>query len=438
MKEHFKSYYRPDPAVFKNLWDKCTFVLDTSVLLDLYRYSKETREELFQLLENISSRIWIPHHVALEYQQNRANVIEDVKKLPVKAEEAFEEATKVLNKYLGELGLNKPHSRIDIGPTMESIDAAAKNLREQLEEVIRDDNIEYDSDQIRDRLDKILENCIGDPESEDELKKWYGDGESRYKHKIPPGFEDRDKEKSGDQHDVVGDNLFQFNGRTYKRKFGDLVIWQQIVKKFHEKDDSHMIFVTSGSKEDWWRRIHGNTIGPRPELIEEISGNPESFYIYHIDRFLYYSREYLDAKISEESISQAREVSAFKTIKIPRHHLLGEAGKRSVFIREDYVEALENFRRGKGRDQCIQEAIGYFLSLTPDERYREATAQGVRVSWPADGEPAYLMQLEIVSLPDVLEEALALTNPYIEPTKTLNAAIRLWLERIAGVKGLKR
>ncbi len=46
--------------------EQALFVFDTNVLLNLYRYQSGTRDELLNVLAQLSDRIWIPHHVALE------------------------------------------------------------------------------------------------------------------------------------------------------------------------------------------------------------------------------------------------------------------------------------------------------------------------------------------------------------------------------------
>ena len=48
MREKFRFYYqKPD---FNKLWQECTFVFDTNILLNLYRYPKETSEDLIRKL----------------------------------------------------------------------------------------------------------------------------------------------------------------------------------------------------------------------------------------------------------------------------------------------------------------------------------------------------------------------------------------------------
>jgi PIN like domain len=75
MRKSFPGYYRPSDAEFRKLWDSCLFVLDANVLLNLYRYSDETRKKLLDIMQQIRSRLWVPHQAALEYQRNRLEVI---------------------------------------------------------------------------------------------------------------------------------------------------------------------------------------------------------------------------------------------------------------------------------------------------------------------------------------------------------------------------
>ncbi|MGD0990767.1 MAG: PIN-like domain-containing protein, partial [Candidatus Sulfotelmatobacter sp.] len=74
MRKTFPGYYRPSEPEFRRLWDRCIFVLDANVLLNLYRYSDVTRKKLLDILLKIQSRLWV-HQAALEYQRNRLEVI---------------------------------------------------------------------------------------------------------------------------------------------------------------------------------------------------------------------------------------------------------------------------------------------------------------------------------------------------------------------------
>ena len=75
MRERLKPFYPLSEAEYVNLWDGATFILDTNVLLHLYRISKPARDDLFDVIESLQERIWIPYHVAYEFLKNRPTVI---------------------------------------------------------------------------------------------------------------------------------------------------------------------------------------------------------------------------------------------------------------------------------------------------------------------------------------------------------------------------
>src|SRR5688572_10376163 len=75
MKESFFGYYPPSAEKYARLWREGLIVLDTNVLLNLYRLPTTARDELLTVLELLRDRIWIPHHVALEFQRRRLTVI---------------------------------------------------------------------------------------------------------------------------------------------------------------------------------------------------------------------------------------------------------------------------------------------------------------------------------------------------------------------------
>ena len=75
MKSKFPEYFKLNEKDIRSLWQNALFTLDTSILLNLYRYSNETREEFLKILNKLEDRIWIPHQSAQEFFNNRLNVI---------------------------------------------------------------------------------------------------------------------------------------------------------------------------------------------------------------------------------------------------------------------------------------------------------------------------------------------------------------------------
>ncbi|MFE7773306.1 PIN-like domain-containing protein [Streptomyces sp. NPDC057445] len=46
-------------------------VLDTNVLLNLYRYNARTREDTLAVLSRLRARLWVPHQVLTGFRRNR-------------------------------------------------------------------------------------------------------------------------------------------------------------------------------------------------------------------------------------------------------------------------------------------------------------------------------------------------------------------------------
>ena len=75
MKKAIQEYIELKDIEKEALWNEAFFVFDTNVFLNLYRYSKKTREILLGAMEQLKDRIWMPNHVAHEFMENRIEVI---------------------------------------------------------------------------------------------------------------------------------------------------------------------------------------------------------------------------------------------------------------------------------------------------------------------------------------------------------------------------
>ena len=69
--------------------------------------------------------------------------------------------------------------------------------------------------------------------------------------------------------------------------------------------------IIDDKKEDWWWDIKDETIGPRPELIEEMKSEAgiSLFHMYNSERFMHYAKEYLRIRVRQQSIEQIRDVT---------------------------------------------------------------------------------------------------------------------------------
>ena len=59
MKNKFKGYYKPTEAKIKTIWDRGFISIDANVLLNLYRYSDDTRNELLLKVEKYADQLWL-------------------------------------------------------------------------------------------------------------------------------------------------------------------------------------------------------------------------------------------------------------------------------------------------------------------------------------------------------------------------------------------
>ncbi len=79
MKNTFKQYHQFTEQEFKQLWRDCLFVFDTNTLLNMYRYSRNTVNAYFKILEELKKKkqLWIPYQVGYEFYENRIDVISE-------------------------------------------------------------------------------------------------------------------------------------------------------------------------------------------------------------------------------------------------------------------------------------------------------------------------------------------------------------------------
>src|SRR5689334_5896221 len=100
MKSLFAGYYRPTTEEFDELWKKCIFIFDASVLLDLYRSTAKTRDVVLSILGKIKDRIWIPYQAAWEYQENRLEVITKERALYSELRDTFDGLLKTVEQKM--------------------------------------------------------------------------------------------------------------------------------------------------------------------------------------------------------------------------------------------------------------------------------------------------------------------------------------------------
>ncbi|WP_439878084.1 PIN-like domain-containing protein [Pseudomonas prosekii] len=310
MKGLFPQYNDVSTVNYSDTWKNALFVFDTNVLLNLYRYQTNTREELITVLGQLSDRIWLPHHVALEFQRNRLHVIADQSKRFFEIQDVIEKSKSSLSNDIDKLQLHKRHALINPDSLVSGFKELADKFLEELKKLQESQQQLTSIDPLKQKIEELFDGKVGTSfASQKEIDELFKTAENRYKFKIPPGYEDSKKDK----HSI---DEFAHQGIIYKRKYGDYLVWRQILDHIKNSEIKQIIFITDDGKEDWWRKIDlqgPKTIGPRPELIEEAyEVGAETFLMYKPEGFLTFAQKFLRADISEETLTEVREVSSSK------------------------------------------------------------------------------------------------------------------------------
>lgn len=272
MKNIFKEYINLSDEKKDSMWSESIFVFDTNLLLNLYRYSKKTREALLKALNNLNERIWLPYHVVEEYHKNRCEIIYETIN---KYDKIEKDAAKFANDCQGTFRLQD-----------EEVDEFRAFVEKWLVKV-KKDNLLVSSptdDKILDELLVLFDGKVGKNFEQKVLDTIKIEGITRYDSKVPPGYMDAKK----------------INGAYDNNMFGDLIIWKQILE-YSKEFGKDIIYVTNDQKEDWWYITHGKTIGPRYELKKEFHDyTGKEFHMYSMDGFLARADMNTDISILEE------------------------------------------------------------------------------------------------------------------------------------------
>lgn len=269
VRDQFRGYYPPTPEELSILTRDATIVFDACVLLDLYRYSLDTRNDLLRFMEEHPERLWLPHQAAKEYHDNRISTMAEQHGVY----DAFKtKLDKAESELTGDLQQHSKHLSLNARELIENIQAAFTSIRDTLASQQKQHadipphlNTKAE-DTVLTRLTDVFATHIGEPYSDEQLETIFKQGADRYSRSIPPGYADVKKK---------GNAIY-----------GDLIIWKQMLD-YAKAEQRPLLFVTSDIKEDWWLRFKGKTLGPRPQLTEEMTNFAGVlWHMYTLDQFL--------------------------------------------------------------------------------------------------------------------------------------------------------
>lgn len=305
-KEEFYGFYR-EPFNKENMTSENTIIVfDTNSLLNVFRFTPEASKEYFEIIQSIQDKIYIPYLVALEFHFHKSETLllneinvtkfkndfsKNWNKVKLEAAKTLfsslsyrnDKDNKELNTYLSDL-LNSKELDIE-NKLVEKISSISKNQTN-----------------IFNALVEIMQSKTGERYTQNVIIDIEKEGEERYKNEMPPGFNDANKKLSR-----------SYNGIKYQQKFGDLIIWKDIIKKATNDKIKNVIFVTSDGKRDSKTDLNHKTcvgidgngknkyqvIGPRIELIEEMKNETGAdFYLMDELEFMkQFSQEEVSSRV---------------------------------------------------------------------------------------------------------------------------------------------
>ncbi len=319
MKDLFPGHYRPTEQEFKELWKECTFAFDANVLLNLYRYNRETSDRLLGQLRKLRARIWLPYQAAKEYQDQRRSVIA---KQAAEYDEVVELLKSAAAKLQGALEQHQRHSLIDAKSLAATLSDAFKAAVATVEAARKDHPDFSNEDRIRDALSDLFNGpSVG---AKPESTKHHQTAEKRLKEGRPPGLRD--------------------SGKTGSKPLGDAVIWLELLE-FAKQTRRPLVFVTDDRKDDWWQEVQGKTIGPLPELVEEMDEMASArFYMYRPDAFMERAAQFLNEGSADAAVEEVRRVRDaardFASGSAFRNSLLHELAHMSAEERLKYLRTV--------------------------------------------------------------------------------------------------
>ncbi|AFP39222.1 PIN domain-containing protein [Mycolicibacterium smegmatis] len=286
MRSALSEWYGHNDKTVADIVKTGTIALDTNALLDLYRVSRDERDDILDALSQVKDRLFLPYQVALEFQRNRLNVVQAT--------------SAIYNKFLGKLSAPEEHLnsirdkkvRTEIKAVF---DDAATQLKKAIEEIRDRHALSLDEAQRQDpvlkALDELFEDdAIGTPPTDEELQKHRNEANRRIKERIPPGYAD---------------------AKNKEDPTGDYLIWRELLD-YSAKSDRALLFVTNDeNKGDWYReKVAGRSVGVRPELLIEMRRASPN-HAYHqvpLGTFLWLTKKHLGAHIEDETIKSVERI----------------------------------------------------------------------------------------------------------------------------------
>ncbi|WP_392872744.1 PIN-like domain-containing protein [Streptomyces sp. LN499] len=286
----FEGYRTPTMEDYRRVMTQGMVVLDTSILLNLYRYDRQTRRDLLSVLNRIQSQLWVPHQAIAEFWANRDLVLtsrrDSARRALTSLESPARSTVEAVELWARNIGLD------DV--TRHSLITDISDAYVQLRKSIADHRIDTEIDSIPDTgedpviraLETILSGRVGQALPPSDHEQALKEATRRAQDRVPPGYMDQHKENN--------------------RGAGDYLLWEQTLREAQNRA-TDVLLVTQDMKEDWWRQTRGVIRGPRPELTREIKVRAGcDLFMMQPQGLLQMGQEVLSVHVDEASVQQVK------------------------------------------------------------------------------------------------------------------------------------
>ncbi|HHR5858485.1 TPA: PIN-like domain-containing protein [Providencia alcalifaciens] len=354
MKDKFSEFYSNLPNVKISDIDNLTLVFDTNIFMYLYLFDEKMQDAFFYNMKKNGFKVFVPYNVGLEYQVNRDFQIKNKDIVKQRVDSSFSSITKTIDEMVNSIS---SYNNKKLKVLIDNINTLKDEILNLTDEFIKNNfddfkcssNQDYFLDSIRNRIDEMIYE-VGEPYEEDRLKVIYKNGDDRFEKKIPPGFKDSGK----------GNEAYYHNNIEYIRKYGDLVIWMQVLDYLKSCDSgSFVLFVTNDLKSDFWKNINNYKI-PHPFLKKEANSTNPNVIFDMITADEFFNQIMIDD--SSESQSAKEEIKETINVVLNPNNMVqvinsieedeGEGeGEEYYNIRRAKQELLARHRRLSGIDE---------------------------------------------------------------------------------------
>jgi hypothetical protein len=257
MRKQFSLFYGDAEYDFDSLWDEAIISFDTNVLLNLYAYNAESRDEWYTALKKIKEegRLFLPYQIAYEYHLGIAGRIRQARDLKTADTEFAVSLPEVSVLKKGSLLINSSKVAEEMinmrTETQKKLTKITNEYQQQFTRHVKDWQKGFDDDwkSVRDQIAEIFEGVVAKRPSEKTIQQRCHDAESRFVQNIPPGYSDREKAE-----------------KDLGNQYGDALFWFEL-KDAAKDQGKPILLVTNELKPDWWLIPEKKQ---RPELASEM------------------------------------------------------------------------------------------------------------------------------------------------------------------------